>query len=380
MGLILTHFYYNFPMENENAFKNIINPAVVKKTSDLFKEAYPSFNEKGFQKISAKMKELELKARVLAITEGLKIELPVNFLASAKIIKKVLAQKKLTGFELWPISEYISQFGTDHFDESLDLMYQLTQQFTSEFAIRPFLLKDPNRILKRFEAWLNDDNVHVRRWISEGTRPLLPWGTKIPSFVTKPATIHLLDALKYDEELYVRKSIANHLNDISKHHPDLVVETLKGWVKTAPKRHQDKIQWIKKQALRTLIKKGHPKALSLMGVADKTEVKISQLKLSKDKFKLGETLEFEFVLESTCAKLQKMIVDYGIGFLKSNGSISTKMFKLKTVDLAPHEKLLVKKRHSLKAITTTTFYSGEHELVLQVNGKILKKTAWQFKV
>lgn len=367
-------------MENENAFKNMINPAVVKKTSDLFKVAYPSFNDKDFQKISAKLKDLELKARVLAITEGLKIELPANFLASAKIIKKVLKQKVLTGFELWPISEYISQFGTDHFDESLELMYQLTQQFTSEFAIRPFLLKDPDRILKKFETWLNDDNVHVRRWISEGTRPLLPWGAKIPSFVAKPATIHLLDALKYDEELYIRKSIANHLNDISKHHPELVVETLKTWVSAAPKIHKGKIDWIKKHALRTLIKKGHPKALSIMGVPDKTEVQISQVKLNKDEFKLGETLEFEFVLKSTGTKSQKIIVDYGIGFLKSNGSISTKMFKLKTIELAPKEKLLIKKRHSLKAITTATFYSGQHELVLQVNGKVLKKTAWQFKV
>ncbi len=367
-------------MENENAFKNMINPVVVKKTSSVFKAVHPAFDEKNFQKISAKLKDLELKARVLAITEGLRIGLPENFSASAKILEKVLAEKKLTGFELWPISEYISQFGTNHFDESLELMYQLTQQFTSEFAIRPFLLKDPNRILKKFEAWLTDDNVHVRRWISEGTRPLLPWGAKIPSFVTTPATIHLLDALRYDEELYVRKSIANHLNDISKHHPELVVETLKGWVKAAPKNHREKIDWIKKQALRTLIKKGHPKALSLMGVADKTEVKISQLKLNKEKFKLGETLEFNFVLESTGSTAQKIIVDYGIGFLKSNGSISTKMFKLKTVELAPKEKLVIKKSHSLKAITTTTFYSGEHELALQVNGKILKKTAWQFKV
>lgn len=367
-------------MENENAFKNMINPTVVKKTSDVFKMAYPSFDEKRFQKVSAALKELELKARVLAITEALRSELPKDFYLAAKILNKVLAQKKLTGFELWPISEYISQFGTDHFDESLELMYQLTQQFTSEFAIRPFLLKDPERILKKFKNWLKDDNVHIRRWISEGTRPLLPWGAKIPSFVQKPATIPLLDALKYDEELYVRKSIANHLNDISKHHPDLVVETLKGWVKAAPETHQEKIHWIKKQALRTLIKKGHPKALGLMGVSDKSDVKLSQLKLNKDKFKLGDTLEFEFVLESTGTKTQKIIVDYGIGFLKSNGSISTKMFKLKTIELKPKEKITIKKRHSLKAITTTTFYSGQHELVLQVNGKILKKTEWLFKV
>jgi 3-methyladenine DNA glycosylase AlkC len=367
-------------MEKENAFKNMINPSVVKKTSAVFKAADPTFDTRGFLKVAGKLKDLELKARVLALTEALSVQLPLDFLASARIIQKVLTQKKLTGFELWPISEYISQFGTDHFDESLELMYLLTQQFTSEFAIRPFLLKDPERVLRKFATWLEDENVHIRRWISEGTRPLLPWGAKIPSFVANPATIHLLDALKYDEELYVRKSVANHLNDISKHHPELVVETLREWTKAAPEKQQSKIDWIKRQALRTLIKKGHPKALGLMGVTGKTHIKISQLKLNKKKFNLGDVLEFDFVLESTGAKTQTIIVDYGIGFLKSNGSLSTKMFKLKTVELAPKEKLFIKKRHSLKAITTTTFYSGEHELVLQVNGKIRGQAAWLFRV
>lgn len=367
-------------MENENAFKNWINPSVVKKTSGMFRSAYPGFDDKRFQKCSLKLDSLELKGRVLLITAGLKNELPDDYALSAKILKKVLAEKKLTGFELWPISEYISQFGTEHFEESFELMYELTQQFTAEFAIRPFLLKDPERVLKKLKGWLKDENVHIRRWISEGTRPLLPWGAKIPSFVAKPATLHLLEALKHDEELYVRKSVANHLNDISKHHPDLVVQTLKDWVKSCPSSHREKIEWIKKQGLRTLIKKGHPQALALMGVSDKVDVKVSALKLNKDKFKLGDTLEFEFTLESMASKKQKIIVDYGIGFLKSNGSISTKMFKLKSLELAGKESVVIKKRHSLKAITTSTFYSGTHELVLQVNGKILKKVSWQFKV
>ena len=363
-------------MENENAFKNWINPTVVKKIAQAFHGVYPAFNEKNFHKNSTKLKEFELKGRVLLLTEGLRQELPNNFTEAAKIIKKVLLQKQLKGFELWPLSEYISQFGIDHFDESMELMYLLTQEFTSEFAVRPFLQKDPERVLRQFEDWLKDENVHVRRWISEGTRPILPWGGKIQSFIERPATVHLLDALKYDEELYVRKSVANHLNDITKHHPELVLETLKKWGKSCPEQHRDKIHWIKKHALRTLIKKGHIKALGLMGVSDKAEVKISQFKLNKDKFKVGDVLEFQFVLESTGKKEQKVIIDYGIGFVKSNGSISTKMFKLKTVHLGAKDKIILKKKHSLKKITTTTFYPGEHDLVLQVNGKILKRIPW----
>lgn len=365
-------------MENENAFKNFINATVVKTMASVFAEVYPKFNVKRFQKLSTKLAPLELKARVLLLTDGLRTELPGNYPEDKKIIEKVLRKKKLTGFQLWPISEYISQYGTDHFDESLELMYELTQQFTSEFAIRPFLQKDPQKILKKFKSWLKDENVHIRRWISEGTRPLLPWGGKIHSFIERPATIHLLDALKYDEELYVRKSVANHLNDISKHHPELVIETLKEWVKVTPEQHKEKIHWIRKQALRTLIKKGHEKALGLMGVSHQAEVKLSGLKLNKEKFKLGDSLEFEFTLESTGKKSQDLIIDYGISFRKSNGSLSTKIFKLKAQSIGPKEKVQIKKKHSLKKITTMTFYPGEHELVIQVNGKILKKVSWTF--
>jgi 3-methyladenine DNA glycosylase AlkC len=365
-------------MDNENAFKNWINTAVVKKTAAVFASVAPGFQQRRFLQCASKLAELELKGRVLLITAGLRSELTGHFTQDAKVLKKVLMKKKLSGFELWPISEYISQHGTEHVTESLELMYQLTQQFTAEFAIRPFLQQDPNPILEQLERWLQDDSVHVRRWISEGTRPLLPWGGKIQSFVESPATLHLLEALKYDEELYVRKSVANHLNDISKHHPELLVELLKRWEKEAPRAHQEKILWIKKHALRTLIKKGHRGALGLMGAPAKLAVKISKLKLGKQRYRVGDTLEFHFCLESTSPRAQKVIVDYGISFLRANGSLSTRVFKLKTIDLKPSEKLVLQKKHSLKRITTNTFYPGVHELIVQVNGEKLKKLTWYF--
>jgi 3-methyladenine DNA glycosylase AlkC len=363
---------------SESAFKNWINPKVVKKIGKTFKQVHPAFNTSRFNKISSKLSDLELKQRVLAITEGLRIELPGSYPTDKIIMEKVLAQKKLTGFELWPISEYISQYGTEHFEESLELMYILTQQFTSEFAVRAFLQKDPQRILKKLKTWVKDENVHVRRWISEGTRPLLPWGGKIHSFIKKPETLHLLEDLKYDAELYVRKSVANHLNDISKNHPELVVSTLGEWVKKTPKIHLEKIQWIKKHALRTLIKKGHKNALALMGVNQKHEVVIKSLRLNKSIYQLGDVLEFDFVLESNSIKPQRLIVDYLIGFVKSNGTTSFKVFKLKTIEIEGGKKVKIEKRHGLKKITTMTFYPGKHQLSIQVNGQILKTTSWTF--
>jgi 3-methyladenine DNA glycosylase AlkC len=366
-------------MENEKAFKNWINPEVVKKIGTLFHSVYPKFNEERFFKKAQQLKDLELKARVLLLTEGLANELTGNFKIDKKILKDVLVQKKLKSFELWPISEYISQFGLDHFDESFDLMYHLTQEFTSEFAIRPFLKANPDLVLKKLSNWINDKNVHVRRWISEGTRPILPWGGKIPSFIQNPATIKLLDALKYDEEMYVRKSVANHLNDISKDHPSLVIKTLKNWLKNAPEDQKEKINWIKKHALRTLIKKGNISALELMGVLSEVNVKIIKFKLNKKSFKIGDPLQFEFGLELFEKKAHKLIIDYGIGFRKSNGSISTKVFKLKTISVPANGKIFLKKAHSLKKVTNLTFYPGIHELMVQVNGKILKKTIWELE-
>jgi 3-methyladenine DNA glycosylase AlkC len=367
-------------MENEGAFKNWINPVVVKKIAAVFSSVNSDFDPARFEGCSRKLKELELKGRVLLITSALRTELPGSFKTNAKVLKKVLARKMLSGFELWPVSEFISQFGLQDIDESMELMYLLTQQFTAEFAVRPFLQQNPKTILAKFEKWATDKNSHVRRWVSEGSRPLLPWGGKIHSFIERPATLHLLEILKYDDELYVRKSVANHLNDISKDHPELVIVTLKKWLNVAPAEHEEKIQWIKKHALRTLIKKGHVGALGLMGVTGNADVKISKFKLNKNEFKVGDTLEFEFQVESVSRKTQKVIVDYGIGFLKSSGSISTKMFKLKSIDLPPAQRIALSKRHSLKKITTSTFYSGTHELILQVNGKILKKLSWEFNV
>lgn len=364
--------------ENENAFKNFINASVVKKIGETFVKAHPKFDTKAFNKLSDKLAPLELKQRVLLLTAEIKQQLPDSFPKAAPIIKKVLNAKKLSGFELWPVSEYISQFGVDDLDVSMELMYILTQAFTSEFAIRPFLIKHPEKTLKILEGWMDDENVHVRRWVSEGTRPILPWGGKIPSFIKKPATLHLMENLKYDEELYVRKSVANHLNDISKNHPDLLVKTLKNWNKESPEKHKAKIKWITKQALRTMIKKGHPGALGLMGVAHGADVEVNKLKLNQKAFKLGDTLSFEFTLESTGNKSQDLIVDYLIGFIKSNGTRAYKVFKLKHTTLKAGEKLVIKKNHSLKKITTMTFYKGEHELQIQVNGKIMKKASWVF--
>jgi 3-methyladenine DNA glycosylase AlkC len=364
-------------MENENAFKNLINQDVVKKISAAISSEYPKFPAKKFLTLIPELAPLELKQRVLLITKHLKLNLPEDYLVALKILVESMDNSELSGFELWPMSEFISQFGLNNLDPSMKAMYRMTQKFTSEFAIRPFLLQNHKKVFKYFEKWATDKNVHVRRWVSEGSRPLLPWGQRIPIFVMDPThTLLLLDKLKFDEELYVRKSVANHLNDISKNHPQVVIEILRLWSKDSPANHVEKLNWIKRHALRTLIKKGHLGALKLMGVEGEAEVKIGSLVLNKKKFKLNDVLNLEFEILSTSKKEQKLIIDYSIDFMKANGKKGKKVYKLKTLNLGPKESIQIKKKHSLKPITTMTYYSGEHHIRVQINGVVVSNISF----
>lgn len=368
-------------MENENAFKHMINEKVVQDISAAVKSQYSKFNSKEFLLLTKDLGPLELKARVLLITKNLKTFLPSDYPEALQILVKSIETSELTGFALWPFSEFISQNGLEHFDESMKAMYVLTQKFTSEFAVRPFLHKNHKKVIKYFMKWAKDKNVHVRRWVSEGTRPLLPWGMRLPLFVMDPThTLILLDMLKFDEELYVRKSVANHLNDIAKNHPQVVIDVLRMWGKDLPSEHEAKYEWIKRHALRTLIKKGHTGALKLMGVGEEAEIEITDVKLNQKSFKLNDVLIMQFDMTSTSSKEQKIIVDYSIDFIKANGKKGKKTFKLKTFNLSPRDTVTITKKHSLKPITTMKYYPGTHHVFIQVNGKILSNIKFLLKL
>jgi len=367
--------------KNSSAFKHIINVTVVKKISHEINHFYPPFNKKKFLNLCSQLEELELKARVLHITAALKVCLPQNYETSISVIISVMNNKNLKGFELWPFSEYISQFGLEDFPESFAAMHILTQHFTSEFAVRPFFEKDLSLSLKYFSKWLKDPSQHVRRWLSEGSRPLLPWGKRVTHFIKNPTcTQKILDYLKYDDELYVRKSVANHLNDLSKIDPSLTIETIKKWEKNSSKANLQKILWIKKHALRTLIKKGNQQALQLMGVSEQLQIITSKIKLNQNNYKLSDKLEFSFEITSHAKINQTLIIDYVIHFVKSNGQLAAKVFKLKTLKLAPNQKIQIKKTHSLRPITTMQYYRGDQRIQIQINGSIVAQKNWYLQI
>lgn len=367
--------------ENPNAFKHQFNLDVVRKMAKAISAQTKKFDSTTFIERHKNIHTLELKARVRLISDSLAKCLPANYPEALKIILATCQNPKLTGFELWPYTEFIQTYGLDHFKISMDALSKLTVLFTAEFAVRPFFVKYEKESYIYLLKQTKSKNVHLRRWASEGCRPLLPWGLKLQNAVKNPKNgLQILEKLKFDQELYVRKSVANHLNDISKSHPDLVVETLNRWLKTSPKQHKESILWIQRQALRTLIKKGHTLALKSIGYGETPKVQIPNISLNQSTFKIGETLHFKFSVQSKSLKMQNLVIDYSVHFKKNNGGSSEKVFKLKKISLKPKENISIEKKHSLRQITTRVYYAGVHFIEIQINGKKWIKKSWVLSI
>jgi len=363
-------------------FKNLISEKTAYLLSQNIKRHYKSFNEKEFNKnIKQELAPLELKDRVKFLSKKLHDYLPDDFKEAAPILLGVVndqeKQSTLSGFDVWPLTEYVASYGLDQFEISMNLLKEMTKIFTSEFAVRSFFIKHQDHTLKMFKKWIKDENEHVRRLVSEGSRPLLPWGQKLPGLIEEPnLTMELLEKLKNDKSLYVRKSVANHLNDHSKNHPDLVVKTLEVWKKEDP--NNKNIEWIIRHASRTLVKKAHPKALALHGVTN-AKIKVSKIKLKKTAIELNESLMVTIRIENTSKKDAFVIIDSDIDFLKANGSHLTKCFKGKKITLRSQEARVLEIKIPIKKVTTRKYYEGTHYVSLKINGKNEKRIQFFLK-
>lgn len=353
-------------------FKNLFNQKSAELIADAIKRNHSSFDKKAFLKnIDKELSPLELKERVHFLAEKLYAFLPKDVETSIPLLIGALKQdahdvKGVSGMTVWPLTHYISLYGLDHFDLSLNALKEMTKQFTSEFAIRPFFIKDQKRVLNQFSEWIDDESEHVRRWVSEGSRPLLPWGMKLNDVARDPdLTWMFLEKLKNDPSAYVRKSVANHINDHSKNHPDYVIEKLLGWHKSKNKTVE--MSWIIKHASRTLIKKGHKRAFLLHGVKT-SKIKVVEQKILTKKITLGESLKVSVTLVNETSTKTQVIIDHEIHFLKANGKHSVKVFKGKKIVLNSGERQKLELSIPLKAVTTRVYYAGKQCWNVLVNG------------
>jgi 3-methyladenine DNA glycosylase AlkC len=357
-------------------FKNLLNKAVISGMGDHLSKVWSGFDQSGFCMAAMEnLDTLELKERSTQITTALASFLPNNYKKAAEVMLASLAPEDeavinnadVNGIEGWavmPMADYVGLYGLQDFDISMTLFKEMTKRSSSEFGIRFFLMQAPERTLSVLKKWTHDPNTHVRRLISEGTRPRLPWAKNLPAFIENPdPLLPLLDALKDDKEEYVRRSVANNLNDISKDHPDLVTKVAGKWLKGANQNRERLVR----HACRTLIKQGHQKTLNIFGYSSPC-LELGTLKILTPQVSFGEELLFELCLTSTSKKTQPLIIDYAIHHQKANGSTTPKVFKWKTSTLASFGTLKAKKKHGIRKITTRTYYPGTHRLEILVNG------------
>ena len=355
--------------------KNMLDERLVEQISARIAAVYPQFADRDFiRDVSVRLEALELKARSGLIADKLRAHLPAEYPTALRVLVDILDAEERgfapfddPGLRLMAIPAFVEKYGPDHPKASLDAMPIITRYSSCEFAIRPFLIHHPDLTLARLQEWARDDDEHVRRLVSEGTRPRLPWAPQLIDFIADPApTLALLEHLKDDPSLYVRRSVANHLNDICKDHPDVVLDTLEDWKADASEERL----WLINHALRTLIKRGDPRALALLGY-DAPKVTLSALKMNPQTLKFGSDLSFSFSLRNIGDSAQQLMIDYVMHFMKANGKTAPKVFKLKKATLAAGDTLRLEKSHSIRPISTRRYYPGCQRLEIQINGRIL---------
>ncbi|MBB3589947.1 3-methyladenine DNA glycosylase AlkC [Rhizobium sp. BK529] len=348
--------------------KNLLHEGLVGDMADLIAGNAPSFDKERFARLATDgLAALELMERSALIRDALFTILPKDFPEAAAILKASLptsGRAGLSGWMLLPVNQFIAARGLEHFDIALELLKALTPHFTAEFGIRQFIHKDQQRALTTIARWVEDRNHHVRRLASEGTRPRLPWAMRLPQLIKDPSPIlPILTALMDDPEDYVRRSVANSLNDIAKDHPDLVAAFIADHIEAASAERR----WLLKHASRTLLKKGHAQALANFGFGAASALKC-ELRLLNPSVLFGEGLDFEIRVRNAGRAAQSLMIDYAIYHMKADGTLSPKVFKWKTVTLAAGEDHVVQRRHAMRPITTRRYYPGEHRVVILING------------
>ena len=331
----------------------------------ILKEAYPEFDNQSFVNLvcDANWTERELKEKMRHTTICLHHFLPADFSKAVKILQELVP--KVTGFEAIVLPDYVEVYGIDFPEISVPALGVLTKCGSSEFAIRPFLNNDLEGTMKYMLRWADDDDFKVRRFASEGCRPRLPWGMGVPALKKDPALIlPILEKLKNDPEEFVRKSVANSLNDISKDHPKLVLDICERW--QGKSKNTD---WIIKQACRTLLKQGNKRAMLLFGFANPEQMQIENLEFSNLKPMIGEDIFFLFHLKLNTKKQQKVRLEYIVHFVKLNGKTSPKVFQLKEVELKPGNHFMQKK-HTFANMSTRKHFAGPHKFQIVVNGEV----------
>ncbi len=355
------------------ALKNIFDEARFRHMAGETQAVFPQFDAKRFLLLALDgLDDLGIMERVRRTAECYRATLPEDFRIATDILCR-LAPRLDHSFAAIALADYVALYGREHFERSMEVLHHLTRFGSAEFAIRPFLRDEPERTLEILRGFAKDENEHVRRLASEGSRPRLPWSFRLSTVAADPSlAFPILDRLKADPSLYVRKSVANHLNEISKDHPDWLLDRLETWPRDDPAT-----AWIVKHALRTLIKKGEPRALALVGASGEARVRVEGFSVTPERLLLGAHVTIMTEIVSISDKDQHLVADYAVHYVKKNGGPSKKVFKLKKFDLPPGGRQALSIRRAIRDFSTRKHYSGHHRVELMINGKVLAEGGFE---
>lgn len=367
-------------MGENKAFKDWFDRDAARALGAQLRAVSPGFDEaRFFARATEGIDDLEMMDRVRRFSSALRAELPDDMEAGLRIVTESLppildgTDSVTHGYLQWPIGQLIADHGVEHLDASWEAMIALTQRLTSEFAIRPFVERYPDEVFARLQALTGHESAHVRRWCSEGIRPRLPWGKRLDALVADPSPIFpVLEALKDDPSLYVRKSVANCLNDVAKDHPEAVLAIAARWMEGASEERA----WVVKHALRTLVKAGDPRALEVLGFGPPKGLTAS-LSVSPERVAIGEHVTLSLTIES--AVRCELLVDYRVHYRKSNGEARPKVFKWKTLSVRAGETASLTKKQPMRVTTIRPLYPGEHVVDVQVNGVVLAESRFSLR-
>ncbi|MFE1147418.1 DNA alkylation repair protein [Streptomyces albidoflavus] len=363
-------------MASEYGLKRHFNGEAARLIGGKIRALHPAFDVEAYAtEVEQRIPGKELKDRVLVLAEGLRTRLPGGYPDAVPLLLGTLGDELAEGegmfntsWYLMPVARFVEEYGLDHPELSLDAIEAITRCHTGEYAIRPYIEQHHPRTMKRVAEWALSPSHNVRRLASEGVRPRLPWARTLDIFVQDPAPVlAILEPLRSDPSEYVRKSVANNLNDIAKDHPETALATALRWLEESP---TPETEWTVKHGLRTLVKKGNQQALALLGATGGEHVQVDRLSLTPQAVTVGDTVVIDVDLANTDDRPHSVTVDYVVHHVRKNGRSIPKVFKLTTLELAAGERRSLRKSHPLREVQTRKYYPGEHAVDIQVNGLV----------
>jgi 3-methyladenine DNA glycosylase AlkC len=361
--------------------KNMFNARFLDLLGENLQQVYPNFAQVDFIRtvLDTEWEKRELKQRIRHIATSLRLFLPNSYPEAVQVLVNLAnyirqSEKRDFVFEYIFLPDFIEVYGLDDFVTSIPALEAITQLISAEFAVRPFIIKYPEKMLAQMLVWSQHPHYLVRRLASEGCRPRLPWGVALQSLKKDPSAILLiLENLKADESETVRKSVANNLNDIAKDNPEVVLQIIARWQGKNPQT-----DWIIKHGSRTLLKKANSTALNQFGFEPIKSLKINNLTINSKQIKIGEVLEFAFELVHQESQEVKLRLEYGIDYVKAKGGTSRKIFQISEAEFAPHQSYTIARKQRFQDFTTRKHYAGTHTLALIANGQSVAEI--QFEV